>query len=452
MMDESNIEGLFHHLDMAVMERMNDGSLQLTGDIPECLRRFFPDVPSGMRGFRPEEEFPFLENFLFDAEEWWTTGNTEKLKSGPWIETDPWGNECEFEATALSLGKRKILIIEMARYSYEEKQAFIQKSRELRLAYHHLAKAEAEVKKAKEIAEDANQKLLSSIRYAKTIQRSLLPNPENISHFLPNSFFLWMPRDIVSGDFIFTARVGEGVIVAMIDCTGHGVPGAFMTMIASSGLKQIITDESIYDPADILKRLSAFVKTTLHQDTDYALSDDGLDAAICFVSCGLSVAGCPLPVANCPLPVDSGPFSVAKHPTDNTLQPATCKQQATPYTQLIFAGAKQPLIYFHHDELIVIKGDRQSLGYKRSDVNFDYTNHTIPIEKGMSFYMLTDGFADQHGGDESRRFGTRRFRNLLKENAHLPFDKQRERLLQAFHEYKGEKETRDDVTVVGFGF
>gem|GEM_PF-3579701 len=425
---DDSLADIFHFLDMAVMERMGDGSFQLLGDIPDCLKRFFPEVSRGKKGFRPDEEFPFLENFLFDAEEWWAEENAGKLQSGPWIETDIYGNECEFEAAAISLGKRKVLLIELARYGYEEKQSFMQKSRELSLAYHRLAQTEAELQKSKEIAEAANTKMISSIQYAKMIQESLLPNPENIRSFLPDSFFIWMPRDIVGGDFIFTDHVGGGIIIAVIDCTGHGVPGAFMTMIASFGLRKIIKDEGWHDPAQILSRLSFIVKTTLQQDTDYALSDDGLDAAICFIS----DASYPLPAAG-----DKGQQTGS--------WPAG-------HGHLTFAGAKLPLICIHNDEISLIKGDRQNLGYKKSDLSFSFTNHTIRMEDGMYFYMFTDGFVDQLGGKQERRFGSRRFRNLLKGNARFPFEKQRERLLEAFNVYKGENERQDDVTVVGFGF
>ena len=418
---DDSLADIFHFLDMAVMERMGDGSFQLLGDIPDCLKRFFPEVSRGKKGFRPDEEFPFLENFLFDAEEWWAEENAGKLQSGPWIETDIYGNECEFEAAAISLGKRKVLLIELARYGYEEKQSFMQKSRELSLAYHRLAQTEAELQKSKEIAEAANTKMISSIQYAKMIQESLLPNPENIRSFLPDSFFIWMPRDIVGGDFIFTeyfpSPAGEGVggfIVAVIDCTGHGVPGAFMTMIASSGMTKIVKDEGCCDPAQILKQLNVFVKKTLQQDTERALSDDGLDATVCLIS-GLS-SGAP----------------------DNA--------------QLIFAGAKLPLLHIYDDEIIVVKGDRQSIGYKRSDLEFEFTNHIINIKEGMSFYLFSDGFADQLDEKDERRFGNRRFKNLLKEVMHLPFEKRREILLDAFHTYKGTNEMQDDVTVVGFGF
>ncbi len=269
-----------------------------------------------------------------------------------------------------------------------------------------LRKSKKKAEKEREAAETANKKIMDSIRYAQLIQSSLLPNPENIRSFLPESFFIWMPRDIVGGDFIFTDYLKGGFILSVIDCTGHGVPGAFMTMIAAFGLRKIIRDEGWNDPAQILKRLNFLVKTTLQQDTEYALSDDGLDAALCFV-----------------------------RPEERTLT---------------FAGAKLPLIYIQNDEMTVVKGNSKSVGYKKSDLNFNFTNHTINIEQGMSFYMFSDGFIDQLGEKNDRRFSTRRFKNLLKENAHEPFEEQREKLLQAFNEYKGENERQDDVTVLGF--
>jgi DNA-binding response OmpR family regulator len=264
--------------------------------------------------------------------------------------------------------------------------------------------------------EETNNKLTESIRYAKKIQDSLLQNRENISSYLPNSFFIWMPRDIVSGDIFFTDRFEEGFVFAVIDCTGHGVPGAFMTMIASSGLKRIIKDEGCHNPGEILKQLNFIIKTLLHQDSKHALSDDGLDAALCFVG--------------------------------NPLSPETDDRVLT------YAGARIPLFCVYEDEVTVIKGDRQSIGYKKSDLNFDFTNHRIPVQKGMTFYMSTDGFIDQLGGERNRRFGTARFKELLKQISGKPFETQRDILLEAFTAWQtqGNREILDDVTVVGFGF
>jgi phosphate-selective porin/CheY-like chemotaxis protein len=256
--------------------------------------------------------------------------------------------------------------------------------------------------------EAINKMMVESIQYAKIIQNALLPNAAMVKTYLPKSFFLWMPRELVGGDMLYAESVVDGFIVAVIDCTGHGVPGAFMTMIAITSLRRIIRDENCYEPAKILKRLNFLVKTSLQQETEHAQSDDGLDATICFV-----------------------------------------KQHEQ---RLIFAGAKLPLYYIHNDKLTVIKGDKQSLGYKKSDLNFTFTNHTVNLEEGMSFYLSTDGFLDQLGGPKRFRFANKRFKNMLLENHHYTFEEQSERFLQAFNEYKGDNDRQDDVTVVGFGF
>lgn len=275
-----------------------------------------------------------------------------------------------------------------------------------------LRESKKKVEAEREAAETANKKIMSSIRYAQTIQRSFLPNPGNMKTFLPETFLIWMPRDIVGGDFIFTHKFENQAVIAVLDCTGHGVPGAFMTMVASFGLEKIIKGEGWYDPAQILKRLNFFVKTSLQQDTSYALSDDGLDAAVCLIS-----------------------------------KPDEAEKRV-----LTFAGARLPLIYTDKGEITLIKGDKMSLGYRKSDLNFNFENHRIPVREGMFFYMLTDGFTDQLGGEKRRRFGIRRFKEIVKEIGFLPVERQQDELVRAFSEYKGENEIQDDITVLGFGF
>lgn len=285
-----------------------------------------------------------------------------------------------------------------------------------------IVSAKENAEHAKIIAENTNKKITDSIQYAKTIQRSLLPNPEHVKTYLPGSFFLWMPRDIVGGDILFTESVENGCIVAVIDCTGHGVPGAFMTLIASSAMTRIIRDEGNRDPGEILKRLSFIVKTSLQQDKKYTLSNDGLDAAVCFM----------------------------KFPA-----PSFSKGEKSPLSGekgiLTFAGAKIPLYYVYNGEINIIKGDRQSIGYKHSDLSFNFTNHTVPVENGMYFYMFSDGFTDQLGGDRRRRFGSKKLTDLLTENVGQSFEKQKEILLGAFYSHKGGEDQQDDVTGVGFG-
>ena len=281
-------------------------------------------------------------------------------------------------------------------------------------------RAEQELKRTIDKVETANRKIMDSIRYARTIQLSLLPRPDIMKSCLRNTFSIWKPKDIVGGDMLFADFFVSGpaecglcsFIGALIDCTGHGVPGAFMTMIASSALQRIIKDEGCHDPAEILKRLNMIVKTTLQQDTGYALSDDGMEAGVYLIP-DVSLT------------------------SDNTL---------------IFSGAGIPLYGVFEGEVSVIKGDRKSIGYRRSNLNFSYTNHRIAIKKGMCFYITSDGYADQLDSQHKRRFGTPRFKKLLSEISREPFEEQEKILLTKFDEHKGDNEQTDDVTVVGLGF
>ena len=157
-MIEATLVNLLNILDMVVTERMKDGAFEVIGILPDWFKSFFLEDDLSTGRIRPEKESLFLENFLIDAENFWASGRPGKLKSGPWIETDKIsGEDIAFEAIAISLEKRKILLIKEALYSYGEKQAVIQKGRELSLAYHRLAQTEAELKKAKDAAEKANQ-------------------------------------------------------------------------------------------------------------------------------------------------------------------------------------------------------------------------------------------------------------------------------------------------------
>ena len=271
-------------------------------------------------------------------------------------------------------------------------------------------KEKESAERSREIAEASKEKIMDSIRYAQIIQKSLLPDIEHRKQFIPNSFILYQPKDIVGGDIYFTDISKDYFIIAVIDFTGHGVPGAFMTMIAISALRRIVTDEKCYDPGLILKRLNFAVKSTLQQITDKANSDDGMDVCICAIN--------------------------------------------QSKTELTYSGAMIPLIYINNNKVYFIKGDRQSIGYKeskRSRMNYDFTNHTISMKEGMSFYLASDGYKDQLGGESISCFGNKRFKHLLKEITCLPFDQQKEKLLKIFHDYREENDIQDDLTVVGFG-
>ncbi|MBF0471486.1 MAG: SpoIIE family protein phosphatase [Gammaproteobacteria bacterium] len=255
---------------------------------------------------------------------------------------------------------------------------------------------------------EANEEILESIQYAQRIQQSLLPHLESVRHYLPHSFILFKPRDIVGGDFFITHHFPHGYFIAVFDCTGHGVPGALMTMIAITTLRNLLFEEKLYhDPAELLKQLNGAIKTTLRQDSDHSSSDDGLDGGVCFLDHDKGI--------------------------------------------LTFAGAKTPLFYCPSRGAIkMVKGDRHSLGYRRSDSSYHFTNHTIPVEDDYSFYLTSDGYIDQLGGGKRFSFGTSRFKKLLAEISDLSYPLQQEALEAAFSDYRGDCEVQDDVTVIGF--
>jgi serine phosphatase RsbU (regulator of sigma subunit) len=254
--------------------------------------------------------------------------------------------------------------------------------------------------------EEVNQRIMDSITYASLIQQSLLPDPEMIRACLPSCFFIWQPRDIIGGDMYHMESFETGFVLTVIDCTGHGVPGAFMTMLAVSGLRRIIHEDKEYNPSLILKKLNIFVKSSLRQDKANPQSNDGLDAAV-----------------------------ITYHKDNQSLD---------------FASARLPLYLVKNHELQTIKGDKRSLGYVNSDTDFNYRLHTLHDLDGASFYVTTDGFTDQLGGTPNRRLGSKAFLDLITTHHDKPFDQQQGILLQALARHKGMEPYTDDITVAGF--
>lgn len=269
-------------------------------------------------------------------------------------------------------------------------------------------KVENQLRHSMSALDVAHQKLMESLQYAKMIQTALLPNLKQIKTYLPNSFLIWLPRDIVGGDMVFTEQFEGGVLIAIMDCTGHGVPGAFMTMIATTHLRRIVVDENCHEPSEILKRLSGLMKNALQQENKYRdiASDNGLDAGICFLN----------------------------------------KKEE----KLLFAGARISLLHLHNNEVQTIKGDKQSLGYQHSNADFNFKIHSINIESGANYYLTTDGMIDELGGEKWLPFGLSRLANVLLENTEKSFDDQAQILLESFHNYKNNRDRQDDITVIGF--
>lgn len=253
--------------------------------------------------------------------------------------------------------------------------------------------------------ESYNQRMLESLHYAEMIQRSLLPGIDRMKAEIPESLIIWMPKDIVGGDIFYTCTYPEKTIIALMDCTGHGVPGAFLTLIAYTEIRKIILDQQCYEPSEILKRLNKAMKNVLHKHSAKQ-TNDGLDAAI----------------------IDMDHESLT----------------------LRYSGAHIPLYYVEDGHVIEIKGNKHSIGYKDSDENYPFTLHTIKLKKGSCVYLKTDGFTDQFGGENRRRFGTPRFRQMLTDIHSSSFSVQRDEILHRLTDYKNDNSQMDDITVIGF--
>ena len=257
-----------------------------------------------------------------------------------------------------------------------------------------------------EKVEEINSQSLSSLRYARKIQLAILPGREEVDLLFHDYFIIWIPRDVVGGDFYYIDKLNGISIVAVADCTGHGVPGAFMTMVASSELRRIVREEKCFSPDEILHRLNTRINQSLRQSKGESLSDEGLDIGVCVIVKGMN--------------------------------------------ELMFAGAKMPLYYISEDRLEVIKGDRYSVGYVTKKADVRYTTHRIKLHDGMKFYMATDGFTDQPGEETRRRFSTSRFKQLLIDTHKLDFDQQQLAFLVEHDRFRGNRAAVDDITVVGF--
>ncbi len=264
---------------------------------------------------------------------------------------------------------------------------------------------------------EKNRQVMESIDYASVIQKSLSRSSrEGLRMALPDHFLIWEPRDVVSGDFYLFQEFPDGWLLSLFDCTGHGVPGAFMTLIMSSFLQGAIGEGRHRDPAALLTDMNRRVKTAMGQvdhshaeapdDGDHR-SDDGMDAAFCW-------------------------FDTASR-------------------RLTYAGAHQPLflLFPEKDEVLTLDGDRMGVGYSTTPMEEAWQNHEIELPPGTHLYLFTDGFLDQLGGERCIAFGKKRLRAALVEHRGLLMSEQRAVLLERLHDYQGIEVRRDDVSAIG---
>jgi serine phosphatase RsbU (regulator of sigma subunit) len=270
-----------------------------------------------------------------------------------------------------------------------------------------IKQAQAELHKSNNSLQAYTNEITSSIRYAKNIQNAILPKDEIIKAVFPESFIYYKPCHIVGGDFYwFTIKNGKAIL-ACIDCTGHGVPGALMSMIGSNMIKNIVEDKNITEPAAILNEMNRKLKTTFNHNNIGGKIVDGMEAAICSFDL---ISGI-----------------------------------------LEFSGAKRPLMLVKKETHEVIKPDSQSISHE-TPPEFRFTNHIVNLEEDDYIYMFTDGYTDQFGGENGKRFMKSKFIDLINSVREIDMNEQSFYVQQTFETWKGENEQVDDVLVMGFKF
>lgn len=258
-----------------------------------------------------------------------------------------------------------------------------------------------EITESKKILNIKNNEITDSINYAKRIQTAILPSPRLIKANLSNSFVMYMPKDIVAGDFYWTKKINNTVLFAVADCTGHGVPGALVSVVCTNALNTVVEKNDVIDPGLILDKTTVLVKHQFSKTDE--LVRDGMDIALCALDYDTMT--------------------------------------------LNYSGANNPLWIVREGELIEYKSTRQPVGnYEKLTA---FKTNTIQLQKGDMLYLSTDGYADQFGGEKGKKFMKKNFKDLLVVVSKFPIDKQKEKLKEAFNEWLSDYDQVDDVCVMG---
>lgn len=286
---------------------------------------------------------------------------------------------------------------------------------DLSLAFDNMVKALAEaddqlheyneeLKTKTEQIEYHNEKTQESIRYAKVIQQAFLPSLYEFKTSLPDSFISYLPKDIVSGDFYFFGKSSNSFLFGVFDCTGHGVPGGFMSVMGSVYLNAIL-EKGVSKPSEILTLLDKGIVDSLHQRDEGSVSKDGMDGSLCALD-----------------------FDTNK---------------------LQFSGAYNSLYILRGEEWLKFKADRKNIGGGDNLSSGEFVCHEIDLESGDQLYMMSDGYVDQFGGDDDKKYMIARFRDFIFSIRELSMEEQRLKIEEEFYNWKGSEPQIDDVLVMG---
>jgi serine phosphatase RsbU (regulator of sigma subunit) len=253
--------------------------------------------------------------------------------------------------------------------------------------------------------DEKNKDITDSIHYAKRIQEAILPPDTLFKQWIPENFVLYKPKAIVSGDFYWLEHWGHQTFIAAVDCTGHGVPGAFMSIVAHNILTQTVNVLGLTRPALILNETNSQLSRKLNQNPEEATVRDGMDIALCAIN----------------------------HKTN----------------RIEFAGANNPVWILRDGRVIEVNGDKFPIGAFIGEELQRFTNHEWEPSKGDMIYLFTDGFADQFGGPKGKKFKYKQFQQLLLQIYKKPVAEQKQLLDDAIEAWKGELEQVDDILVIG---
>jgi serine phosphatase RsbU (regulator of sigma subunit) len=311
----------------------------------------------------------------------------------------------ELEAQKEALELQQAMITEKNEELMTSEEELRQNAEELLSINEQVNQTLAALQDQKKLVDKKNADIMASINYAKRIQQAILPDLREIKKHLPQSFVFYQPKDIVSGDFFWIHQEGQRIFVAAVDCTGHGVPGAFMSLIGTSLLREFVVDKKVEDPGRILDLLHIGVVERLRKkETD---SKDGMDASICVID-----------------------------------------QEAK---TLKFAGANNPVVYIQNGELYEVKADKYAIGGAKDLYNEHFETHTVNIVGPTVVYLFSDGMQDQFGGPEGRKFMRKRLKEVFFEMHQLPMNEQLEKMVDHYNDWvQNSYKQTDDILIIGF--
>jgi serine phosphatase RsbU (regulator of sigma subunit) len=335
--------------------------------------------------------------------------NVDRITSGNLRErADVTGNN---EITRLS-EKFNMMISQLESYYYEleekvkERTLKIEKQKEeLFMQRDALAEKNTQLNEAYHEIEDQKKHIMDSIYYARRIQTAILPSYTFLDSKLKNYFIFYLPKDIVSGDFYWMTEVDGLVMIAAVDCTGHGVPGAFMSIVGFNHLNNAVTVKQARKASEILNELNIGVIDSLNENSGESSIKDGMDMTLCV-------------------------FDFKNNKID-------------------FAGANNPIILIRDNKPVKYRGDKFPIGAYIGNKTQQFTNNEIEIKKGDMIYMFSDGYADQFGGPENKKFLVRRFEELLLEIHNMPPEEQKEHLKTTLYDWMGNNGQVDDILIIG---